>query len=64
MTPKEKCDYPNCEKVKSLVKHKENLIKENEELRKMLIEAGLIKQAIKIDYSHNAQHYDPERKSR
>ena len=54
MTPKEKCDYPNCEKVKNLVKHKENLRKENEELRKMLIDAGLLKAPIKIDYSRNS----------
>ena len=54
METKNNSSCTSCEKLKSLVKHKAALTKENEKLRKMLIDNGLLKPAIKIDCSHNA----------
>lgn len=43
-----------CEKWQNLAKHKSNLLKKVEELEQLLIDAGLMKPAIKIDQSRNA----------
>jgi hypothetical protein len=44
----------NCEKWQNLAKHKINLQKQVEDLEQQLIDAGLKKPAIRVDYSHNA----------
>jgi hypothetical protein len=48
------CNVESCEKWQSLAKHKVNLIAENEQLRQRLIDAGLEKPAIRIDYSRHS----------
>ena len=50
----DQCNPETCEKWQSLAKQKSNLIKENEQLRQALIDAGLQKPAIKIDLSRHA----------
>ena len=42
------------ENSQELKRHKINLFKENDELRQRLIDAGLEKSAVVIDYSRNA----------
>lgn len=42
------------ESLQELRRHKINLRKENDELRQRLVDAGLEKLAVSIDYSHNA----------
>ncbi|MCK9446523.1 hypothetical protein M0Q50_06590 [bacterium] len=48
------CNIESCEKWQSLAKQKDKLIKENENLKQRLIDAGLEKPIIHIDLSRHA----------